>query len=667
MTVTVLFLFLFVYKALFFLAVWPVGRFIWTQALLRSPAGHITNNNMLEVFSSPVIWGTLIFLLFFLALWTLLEISIILTGMERVYRGEYGRKENGDQWKGYSHSSFLWRIGYEMISLLRESILNIRHVARFRNFPVLMFTVLVFPFTDLLLISQLVSQFVSLKYIFRHIMGSPLAAVVFWGIMIALIIWIVEWLFVFHCFILEQCSFSEAVRRSVRIIRGHQISGLRQVAWRRFTAGMEMYFVGFLGSGAAVVVLRMMGAAVSGTPPVEQISYRYIYLPVFVFIYSCVMTFVHYDSLTVLYHGFLNTSGEMGTAEGYPASVVLSGPDSLLDVSGTEKQYIGEKRYIGDKLPLSSHDPASKRSAWSFHRDGKILAGGMAVLIMVCSLIMAAMFAHTSLVDEAVQNPVEITAHRGYSAQAPENTLPAFRYAIECGKADYVELDVQETADGILVLAHDANLKRCTGRNVRVSDLTYAEISVLDASRDYRGPGVSEFSGVKIPTLQEVMELCRGNIGMNIEVKGTTPHLTEKVVQLIKKLGMEEECMISSSRYSVLKKAKELEPNLKCGYIMSVGAGSYYDLPAADFFSIEAEFVTREIVNELHLRGKEIHVWTVNQTKYLEKMLQLGVDNIITDEPERIYDYIEEAQGLALDEGFLLPVYDIDADADQNE
>lgn len=643
MTITILFLFLLAYKAVFFLVVLPAGRFIWTQALFRSPAGHITNNNMLEVFGSPVIWGTMILLFLGLAFWTLLEISVILTGMEHVYRGEHGKSRKSD--RRVSSSFPVWRISCESISLMKESISNIRHVLLPGNFPILFFTVIVFPFTDLLLASQFISQFVSLKYILRYIMRSLFSVALFWVAVMVAILWIVEWLFVFHYFILEHCSFAEAVQRSIRLIRGHQVSGLRQVVWRRFVAGMEMYFVGFLGAGAAIVALHVAGAGIPGVSPVEQLDYRYIYLPVFVFFYSCVMTFVHYDSLTMLYYGFLYVSGKTGLAEGYPASVVLSGT--------------GE--YSGERAAWR------KRETWSFHREGKILAGGMAVMVMVGSLLTAAMLAHTSLVDESVQNPVEITAHRGYSARAPENTLPAFQYAVECGKADFVELDVQETADGILVLVHDANLKRCTGRNVKVSDLIYDELSVLDASRDYRGPGVSDFSGVKIPTLQEVMELCKGKIGMNIEVKGTTPHLTEKVVEIIKEQGMEEECVISSSRYSVLKKVKELEPDLECGYIMSVGAGSYYDLPAADFFSIEAEFVTREIVNELHLRGKKIHVWTVNQTKLLEKMLQLGVDNIITDEPERIYDYIEEAQGLVLDEGFLLPVYDVDSDADQDQ
>lgn len=660
MTITILFLFLFVYKALFFMVVWPVGRFIWTQALFRSPAGHITNNNMTEVFGSPVIWGTIILLLLGLAFWTLLEISVILTGMDRVYRGEYDRCEKTDQREEcdpsgksgrQAGSSFsVWRVTRELVSLMRESICNIGHVLRPGNFPVLIFTLLIFPFTDLLLASRFISQFVSLKYILRHIMGSLFSVAVFWAVVMALILWIVEWLFVFHYFILERCSFAEAVHRSMEMIRGHQVSGLRHVVWRRFAAGVEMYFVGFLGAGAAMVVSHMMRAVIPGISPVEQFSYRYIYLPVFVFIYSCVMTFVHYDSLTTLYHGFLYVPGKPGMADGYPASVVLSGTDEPSD-----------ERETGEKTTWR------KRKIWSFHREGKILAGGMAVVIMAGSLFTAAVLAHTSLVDESVHNPVEITAHRGYSSRAPENTMPAFRYAIECGKADFVELDVQETADGILVLAHDVSLKRCTGRNEKVSDLTYDELSALDASRDYRGPGVSDFSGVKIPTLQEVMELCKGRIGMNIEVKGTTPNLTEKVVQIIKERGMKEECMISSSRYSVLKKVKELEPDLKCGYIMSVGAGRYYDLPAADFFSMEAEFVTREIVNELHLRGKEIHVWTVNQTKNLEKMLQLGVDNIITDEPERIFDYIEEVQGLTLDEEFFLPVYDIDSDADQDQ
>lgn len=644
MTIAALFLILFVYKALFFLAVWRAGKFVWAQALIHSPAGHMTNNNMREVFGSPVIWAALVVMLVFLALWLLLEISIVITGIDRAARRRLAGRRAGGREKGGPAAEFVG----EICGLFQESLGGIRHILSPTNLPLLLFVVLAFPFTDLLLTSQFISQFVSLKYLSHHIMGNAVWAAVFWLVVLVLVFWIVEWLFVFHYFILERCSFPEAVRKSMALVRGRQVSGFFQVARRRFAAGFEMYLAGFLGAGAALVVFRIANEMPVEAALAEQISYRYIYLPAFIFIYSCIMTFVHYDALTLVYRDFLRASEEAGSREDYPAAVVISEAEKEAETPEPDGEAPDRKR-----RPSLQGDGVWKKG-WRFHREGRFLAGGMAVSIMVFSLFTAAMLVHTSLVDESVRNLTEITAHRGYSARAPENTLPAFELAADCGKADYAELDVRQTADGVLVVTHDASLKRCTGRNARVSELTYAEISALDAAVGYRGPGAADFSGVTIPTFREVLKLCQGKIRLNVEIKGADPELVLKTLRAIKEYGMDEECMISSSRYSVLQKVKELDENMKCGYIMSVGAGRYYDLPAADFFSMEAEFVTREIVNELHLRGREIHVWTVNDTGTLENMLQLGVDNIITDEPELIFDYMEEMLSPVLEEEFLI-------------
>ena len=105
---------------------------------------------------------------------------------------------------------------------------------------------------------------------------------------------------------------------------------------------------------------------------------------------------------------------------------------------------------------------------------------------------------------------------------APENTLPAFRSAILKG-GDRIELDVQMTSDGVVVVTHDSNLKRCTGKNAKVYDLTYAEVAQLDAGRWFS----SRFADTRIPTLEQVLQLCRGRIGLNVEIKpsAATPAL----------------------------------------------------------------------------------------------------------------------------------------------
>ena len=226
-----------------------------------------------------------------------------------------------------------------------------------------------------------------------------------------------------------------------------------------------------------------------------------------------------------------------------------------------------------------------------------------------------------------------VTAHRGYSAAAPENTLPAFQLAIDHG-CERAELDVQMTKDGIVMVTHDANLRRCAGRNENIYDLTYDEVRRLDAGRWFG----QKYTGTRVPTLEEVLDQCKGRIQLNIEIKpnAATPDLEAETVRIIYEKGFEHDCVITSQSYDTLCKVKELAPEIQTGYILALGVGSYYDLPAADFFSVESTFITPGMVQQIHLRGKTISAWTVNRQEDASDLLSLGVDDIITDKPEMV-------------------------------
>lgn len=224
----------------------------------------------------------------------------------------------------------------------------------------------------------------------------------------------------------------------------------------------------------------------------------------------------------------------------------------------------------------------------------------------------------------------QITSHRGNSSAAPENTLPAVQSAID-ELADYAEIDIQETKDGVLVLMHDKTLYRTTRNTAHVYDLTYDEIESLDAGSWFR----SEFAGTKVPTLREVLELCKGKIKLNIEVKitGHESTLTEQLLSLIDEFEFEQQCVITSTNTNILKQIKEQNSNLKTGYIISVAYGNFYDKDYIDFFSMKSTFVTERIVQQAHALGKEVHVWTVNSKSELTRVKELGVDSVITDYP----------------------------------
>lgn len=284
-------------------------------------------------------------------------------------------------------------------------------------------------------------------------------------------------------------------------------------------------------------------------------------------------------------------------------------------------------------------------------REQTVLAGMMACAALVTCGVAAVylLFPQTQPLQSVLglSDPV-ITYHRGYSSRAPENTMAAFEAALEDG-SPRIELDVQMTADGVAVVTHDTSLRRCTGCNANIYDLPYAQVQQLDAGRWFH----RQFAGAYIPTLEEVLALCKGKAELNIEIKPSTftPTLEAETVRLIHAYDYGADCVVTSQSYETLCKVKELDPDITTGYILALGVGTYYDLPAADFFSVESTFITAGMVQQIHLRGKTISAWTINRQQDAEKLLQLGVDDLITDKPEIIAPLL--ARDKALDNRLL--------------
>ena len=224
----------------------------------------------------------------------------------------------------------------------------------------------------------------------------------------------------------------------------------------------------------------------------------------------------------------------------------------------------------------------------------------------------------------------EITAHRGGAWKAPENTISALQYTIDSG-ADYAEIDVQETKDGELILLHDDSLKRTAGVKKNVWDMTLKQVEKLDAGASFH----KKFRGEKIPEFTEALKFCKGRLDLNIEIKynGKNKGIVNKVVRAIKENHFEDHCIVTSMNYQFLKQIKKTAPEIRTGYIMTMTYGGVQGMEAADFFSVKHTYVDEKFVTQAHALGKEVHVWTVNYKGDAKRMLDMGVDNIITDDP----------------------------------
>jgi glycerophosphoryl diester phosphodiesterase len=238
--------------------------------------------------------------------------------------------------------------------------------------------------------------------------------------------------------------------------------------------------------------------------------------------------------------------------------------------------------------------------------------------------------------------PIVAVAHRGYARRAPENTLSAFQAAIDIG-ADFAELDVQETSDGVIVVLHDRDLLRMAGDPRRISDITFAEARRLDLGRK-AGP---EFAGERIPTLAEVIALARGKIRLQIELKyyGKDSGLARKVAELIRREEFEGQCEVTSLLADGLRKAREANPRLKVVALVTYALGHPERLEV-DGLSVNTEVLSDRLIRSAHRRGKSLYAWTVDDPRAMVRLIERGVGGLVTNAPDLVIRVRREREEL---------------------
>jgi glycerophosphoryl diester phosphodiesterase len=231
-----------------------------------------------------------------------------------------------------------------------------------------------------------------------------------------------------------------------------------------------------------------------------------------------------------------------------------------------------------------------------------------------------------------------IIAHRGASAYAPENTIAAFELAIQ-QRADVIELDAKLTADEHVVVIHDVTVDRTTNGTGFVHELTLSDLKQLDASHTFN----SKFRGETIPTLDEVFNKIGNRIMINIELsnyRSPFDSLPEKVDQVIKSHGLQDNLLVSSFNLISLRRFHQLKPSIPIGILVKRGLLS--NLIGSDLGNIlvsyqsyhpEKRLVNQELVNKVHRYGRRIYPFTINSASEMKRLLSLQVDGIFTDDP----------------------------------
>jgi glycerophosphoryl diester phosphodiesterase len=249
-----------------------------------------------------------------------------------------------------------------------------------------------------------------------------------------------------------------------------------------------------------------------------------------------------------------------------------------------------------------------------------------------------------------------VIAHRGGAALWPENTLHAFEQAAALG-ADVIETDVRLTADGALVLVHDETVARTTDGAGRVSDLTLAEIRRLDAGHRFTPDGGRTFPfrgrGLNVPTLEEAFALP-GPLRFNVEPKDDSPRLVSSLCAAVRERRMAERVVVAAFRHSTLEQFRRECPEVATSASASeashflalykAGLAASYSPPMQALqvpeYAGALHVLTREFVEAAHARNLHVHAWTVNSPEDMRRLLDLGVDGVMTDYPDRLLEIL---------------------------
>lgn len=239
---------------------------------------------------------------------------------------------------------------------------------------------------------------------------------------------------------------------------------------------------------------------------------------------------------------------------------------------------------------------------------------------------------------------VTVYAHRGASGACPENTMAAFRRALELG-ATAIETDVQMSRDGRLVLCHDERLERTTNGRGLLASHSWDELSALDAG-SWFGPA---FAGERLPLLADLLSfLAPTALRLNIEIKsGIVPYpgIEAAVVEEVRRHGMADRVLITSFNHYSVVETKRLAPEIKTGVLYVAGLVDpwlYARRIGADALHPLFHGIRPEIVNKAHAAGLEVNAWTVDEPEQIRTMIRAGVDGIISNHPDRVLAVLRE-------------------------
>lgn len=511
---------------------------------------YIDKSNVIQVCTSPV---TLILILLFLIIMTntaLFEIGGLLHSFSMA---QIGRKT--DFW-----------------SMIAAGERTCRKTLSPRNWPVLLFVMVLFPLTGVLSLSNAAYKVKIPLFIGLAIEDTPLTATAFKTFYVIMILAEIAVLFSINIYVLRENSFLRSCIDGWRLGKKRILNTVICMMLLSLTVDVAIYLI-------SAVVPDYGGAADAVTHTVR----------------AMIVPTINNAGLTALFF-----------------------------------------QYYEEDESLAGITPHIFRKE-EFSRIKKAAFVSCVVLVLACGILPTVYY--FDYVSEDVARPA-VCAHRGDNVNAPDNSYEAFELAISEG-VPWIELDVQLTADGVVVAEHDGTLKRRFGLDESVPEITYDELmqhEVINTGDEYKH--------VHITTLEEVLLLAKeNNVLVQVEPKPLEENsgLEEEVLRIIEKTGMHDRVMIISVYGESVAKSKELDPQITTAHAVMKAWKDYAEVKDADNLSAEVGTISPELVQDLHKAGMKVFCWTADDPDGIQYLVSCGVDVIGTDDPVMVERKLDEA------------------------
>ncbi|MGJ8585513.1 MAG: glycerophosphodiester phosphodiesterase family protein [Marinosulfonomonas sp.] len=436
----------------------------------------------------------------------------------------------------------------------------------------------------------------------EFVRAAALGAVLGLGLAAVLLSKLASWVIALPLALVQGKTINQAFRESAKLMAGQRLKVIAQLVVWALLRGLAMLAVAFVFGGLIAVVPDLLGSNLRVT-----VTLSLTFLAIWTIV-GAIWTAITAGALTRLIMRIFQAS--------------------------TKHEFAGDA--------ISRNRAALKIST-------PIWLGA------ACALIIGGFVVGGNVLSKIGEDQtVEIIAHRGAAGAKPENTMAAVNKAIE-DKTDWVEIDVQETADDAIVVAHDSDFMKTAGNPLKVWDATLPDLAKIDIGSWY-GP---EYSDERTPLLRDVLLAAKGKAKVLIELKyyGHDKDLENHVAALVEETGMTDSIAIMSLKYGAVQKMQKIRPGWTTGVLAATAVGNLSGLDA-DFLAVNTGQVSLNLIKKAHDSGKKVYAWTVNDPLTMSRMISMGVDGLITDEPALARHVIAQRNELNTGQKFLLWLVD---------